>query len=210
MLSPLAVYAEMLERPHEHSVARFADGTVQRALVKRWTAAADEVDERALDGLDGPVLDIGCGPGRHLAALTRRGIFALGVDLSPVAVGLARGAGGRAIVGSVFDEVPRSGRWGSALLLDGNIGIGGRPERLLRRARDLLVPGGRILIELAPPSRSTSRTRVRLETPDATSQWFDWAEVSATDADRLLGDAGLALAALWEDRGRWFAVGLGR
>ena len=38
-----------------------------------------------------PVLDLGCGPGRHLAALRRRGKRGLGVDLSPVAVEFARG-----------------------------------------------------------------------------------------------------------------------
>jgi SAM-dependent methyltransferase len=206
MTSPLAVYAAMLERPDLPSIARFADGSAQRALVARWTSVADAVDERALRGLAGPVLDVGCGPGRHLSALSRSGIFALGVDLSPAAVGLARGAGGQAIVGSIFDEVPRGGGWSSALLLDGNIGIGGSPERLLRRVRDLLAPGGQIVIELAAPSRATVLTKVRLETASVTSEWFDWAEVSAADADPLLDGAGLTLASRWHAGGRWFAV----
>jgi hypothetical protein len=34
------------------------------------------------------------------------------------------------------------------LLLDGNIGIGGDPHRLLRRVRELLTPTGRLLVEL--------------------------------------------------------------
>jgi SAM-dependent methyltransferase len=206
MASPLAVYADMLERPYERSLARAADGSAWRPRVERWTATADAVDERAVAGLAGPVLDVGCGPGRHLCALARQGVVAVGIDVSPMAVGLARLAGAHAIVGSIFEEVPGSGRWGGALLLDGNIGIGGRPERLLRRVADLLAPGGRIVVELGAPSRATVRTRVRLETVRAASDWFDWAEVSAADADRLLGDAGLVVARRWHERDRWFVV----
>jgi hypothetical protein len=64
-------------------------------------------------------------------------VFALGVDLLPVAVELARGRGARAIVGSIFDELPGSGTWQSALLLDGDVGIGGAPARLLAGIRTL-------------------------------------------------------------------------
>ena len=207
LTSPLALYAHLLRGEHDDSpIARTIDGASRRARVDRWRAPADDVDERALAGLAGPVLDVGCGPGRHLHALARRGVFGLGVDLSPVAVGMARGAGAHAIVASIFDELPRTGHWGSALLLDGNIGIGGCPSRLLGRVRTLLAPGGRALVELEGPERPSVQTRVRLETASAFSDWFPWAEVSVTDAERFADDAGLELAARWEYGGRWFAV----
>lgn len=206
MASPLAVYADMLERPHQLSLARATDGSAWRPRVERWTRQADAVDERALAGLVGPVLDVGCGPGRHLCALARRGIAALGVDVSPTAVALATVTGARAMVGSIFEEVPQAGHWGSALLLDGNIGIGGSPERLLSRVAELLAPGGQILVELAAPWRPTVRTRVRLETLRAASDWFDWAEVSEADADRLLGEVGLMVVDRWHEHDRWFVV----
>ncbi len=206
MSSPLAVYAEMLAHPQERSVARLADGSELATPVHRWTAAVDAVDERALHGVRGPVLDVGCGPGRHLAALARRGVDALGVDISPVAVDLARRTGARAVVASIFDELPEHGRWGDALLLDGNIGIGGRPARLLSRMRELLAPGGRLVVELAPPWHATRRTRLRLETARASSDWFDWAVVSAGDADELLASAEYTVTARWHEHGRWFLV----
>jgi SAM-dependent methyltransferase len=206
MTSPLAVYADMLERPHQLSLARAADGSAWRPHIERWTGSADAVDERALARLAGPVLDVGCGPGRHLCALARRGVVALGIDVSATAVAQARAAGADAMVGSIFDEVPRSGRWGAALLLDGNIGISGSPERLLRRVTELLIPGGQILIELATPTRATVRTKIRLETVRAASDWFDWAEVSATDADRLLGELGLVVSDRWHEHDRWFVI----
>jgi SAM-dependent methyltransferase len=207
VLSPLVVYADILRGSAEDTpVARFADGSVRAARFDRWLGAADDVDERALHGLSGPVLDIGCGPGRHLHALARRGIFALGVDISSVAVDLARGGGGRAIVGSVFDELPGAGTWSSALLLDGNIGIGGHPERLLSRVRTLLAPGGRVVLELDEPTRPTIRTQIRLESCAAVSAWFDWAEVSAVDADRIAEAAGLQVSHRWREGDRWFVV----
>ena len=124
-----------------------------------------------------PVVDIGCGPGRHLAALRRAGKRALGVDLSPVAVQLARRRGGAAIPGDVFGAVPGAGRWRTALLLDGNVGIGGSPALLLRRTRELLAAGGLAIVELDPPGAPTFRTRIRIEAPDVVSEWFAWARV---------------------------------
>ncbi len=152
------------------------------------------------------MLDVGCGPGRHLQALARRGIFGLGVDLSPVAVELACGGGANAIVGSIFDDVPGTGRWRSALLLDGNIGIGGRLTRLLRRVNTLLVADGRTLVELAPPHASTIETLARLEGPSSVSDWFPWAEASASDIDAVAAQAGMRVVHDWSDHGRHFAL----
>jgi SAM-dependent methyltransferase len=205
MTPALALYAEGL-RLGKDLVARFADGSTRPLGVTRWIASADAVDERALRDVCGPVLDIGCGPGRHLHALARRGVFGLGVDLSAAAVGLARDAGARAIVASVFDELPGAGTWQSALLLDGNVGIGGDPVRLLNRVRTLLAPHGRLLVELAGPPALTRATRVRLETSRHTSDWFDWAEVSALDVSAVAGQAGLQVGRCWNEADRWFAV----
>jgi SAM-dependent methyltransferase len=144
-------------------------------------------------------------PWRHLHALARRGVFGLGVDLCPAAVELARGRGANAIVGSIFGEVPYAGRWRSALLLDGNIGIGGRPARLVARIASLLAPGGAILVELAGPETVTVETLARIETAAAVSDWFAWAEVSTASIDELAVAADMEVGEVWQQRGRWFA-----
>ena len=85
----------------------------------------------------GPVLDVGCGPGRLVLGLAQRGTVALGVDPAPAAVALARSRGAPVLQRSVFDPLPGQGRWRTVLLADGNIGIGGDPEPAaapLRRA----------------------------------------------------------------------------
>jgi SAM-dependent methyltransferase len=106
------------------------------------------VDHAVLDRCHGPTLDLGCGPGRLVAELARRGVPALGVDVSPAAVRLGRAAGASVLRRSVFDRLPGTGRWPHALLMDGNIGIGGDPAALLARARELVRPGtGEVVVE---------------------------------------------------------------
>src|SRR5439155_18654446 len=97
-------------------------------------------------------------------------------------------------------------RWGSALLLDGNIGIGGSPVTLLMRIASLLRPGGRVLAELAGPGTATAVMDVRVETDDARGPWFQWARVATDDAERIGCAAGLALEHEWSAGQRWFVA----
>jgi SAM-dependent methyltransferase len=200
-----SLYAEALARDGASLVCRDEDGRARRLPLARWLGPAGAVDERVLDRAIGPVLDVGCGPGRHVSSLARRGVLALGVDVSPVAVRLARARGAQAIERSIFDRLPGAGTWGSALLLDGNIGIGGRPDALLRRVAGLLAPGGRILLELDAPGAGADTQRLRLESDGAASGWFAWARVSIDALAGPAAAAGLAVAERWSDGGRWFA-----
>jgi SAM-dependent methyltransferase len=125
---------------------RLADGTLEPLPLDRWLGPVDDADALVLDQAEAPVIDLGCGPGRHAAALRAARIGALGVDLSPVAISIARRRGAAVVLADLFTAVPHAGRWRTALLLDGNIGIGGAPEVLLRRARELLSPGGAALV----------------------------------------------------------------
>ena len=206
-MHPLRLYADCLRRGTDHGeqLARFSDGTVVPLRVDRYLGLADETDELLLTDVCGPVLDVGCGPGRHLHALAARGVFALGVDLSPVAVDLARGRGARAIVGSIFDELPGSGTWRSALLLDGNIGIGGAPARLLARIGTLMCDEGEILVELDPPETATATVRARIETAQRARSWFPWARVSTAGIEPVAVAGGFEATETWSLGDRWFA-----
>lgn len=173
--------------------------------VERWLGPLTADDETVLDRVREPVLDVGCGPGRHVIALAHRGVLALGVDVSPVAVRLARSRGAMAIQGSVFDRVPGIGAWGSVLLLDGNLGIGGHPRGLLRRLVPLLASAGRVLVELEPGVGS-GRLEVRLHSEEAVSEVFPWAHVGVEDIDELAATAGLRVQERWKSGARAFAA----
>jgi SAM-dependent methyltransferase len=187
-----------------HARIRIAGGATQTLPLRRWLGPVDGADLAVLEHAAAPVLDIGCGPGRHLAALAARGHGGLGIDLSPVAVRLARARGAEAILRSVFADVPRPGTWRTALLLDGNVGIGGAPAALLARARALVEPGGAVLVETGPPGAPTRRLRVRLEAGGAVSPWFGWATVGADGIASLARAAGLVPRERFAAAGRWF------
>jgi SAM-dependent methyltransferase len=191
--------------PPPRARVRSADGTLEPLPLDRWVGAADAADTEVLALAEPSVLDLGCGPGRHLAALRACGKVALGVDLSPVAVRLARRRGAAAIPGDVFGDVPWAGRWRTALLMDGNVGIGGAPEALLRRTRELLAPGGAALVELDPPGAPTLCTRLRIEAPGVVSEWFRWARVGVDGIEPLAARAGLPVEDLRCPGGRWLA-----
>ncbi|MFC4530751.1 class I SAM-dependent methyltransferase [Sphaerisporangium dianthi] len=182
-----------------------ADGTRRPLESDRWLGPVDG-DEEMLSRCLPPVLDVGSGPGRLTVELTRRGLPALGIDITPHAVRLTRVAGGLALCRDVFGHVPGSGRWRTVLLADGNIGIGGDPDALLRRVRELVRPGGSVIAEVAPPGTATRVDRVRLRRGRSAGAWFDWATVSATDLPELAGRAGFPSAHCWTAAGRWFAA----
>jgi SAM-dependent methyltransferase len=172
-------------------------------------------DRDVLARVVGPVLDVGCGPGRHVAEMARRGQEALGLDTSAAAVDRARRRGAAVAHGSVFEPVPGAGAWVTVLLLDGNVGIGGDPVRLLRRCVTLLRPGGRLLVELEPPWQAGTCGPARIETYDSEpcanqrgrylGPWFSWATVSASQIESLAAATGFVVMETWSSANRWFA-----
>lgn len=209
-VSPLDVYGEDLNAALSGAPAQtwlhYEDDRRTLLDLPRWTEPAQDADLDLLSRCAGPVLDIGCGPGRLTAALHARGVECLGVDVAPIAVEVARRSGVVVLHASIYDAVLDDTTWQTVLLADGNVGIGGDPTRLLRRAHDLLVPGGSVLVELDPPSVPTAAVRVRLESSSgASSGWFPWAHVSAADIDHVSEGVDLCVHDRWVAAGRWFA-----
>jgi SAM-dependent methyltransferase len=161
-------------------------------------------DSSILDRCQGHTLDVGAGPGRLTVALGERGVPALGIDVTPAAVRLARSSGALALHRDVFAAVPGTGRWARVLLADGNIGIGGDPAALLGRVAELLKPAGRALVEVEPPGAPLAQEMVRLTRDGRSSGWFPWASIGADQVGGIGHRAGLALTETWTDAGRWF------
>jgi SAM-dependent methyltransferase len=131
--------------PDTGRVAAFTKGTEQEVgfLVN---ALGLEPGER--------VLDVGCGPGRHALALARRGINAVGVDMSEDFISLARDAAAadglpaRFQVGDVRD-LAYDGEFDAVVCLcQGGFGLlGGRDEpRAFERIAAALRPAGRLAL----------------------------------------------------------------
>jgi SAM-dependent methyltransferase len=184
---------------------RHDDGAVRTLPVRSWLGGrhADKGFDNALVALcEGPTIDLGCGPGRLVAELIKIGIPALGVDQSATAVALARRSGAPALRRDVFEPLPGTGRWRTVLLADGNVGLGGDPLRVLRRAAELLQPGGRCLAEFDSTTMGVRSGLVRLESSRTIGPWFRWASVGIDCAAVLADEVGLALTAIHPLGGR--------
>ena len=182
-----------------------ADGSTFPLTMDRWLSDVPSEEDDVLSRALPPVLDVGCGPGRHALALAARGVRVLGIDSAPEAVRIAADRGAPVLLRSVFDGVPGERRWGTALLMDGNIGIGGDPARLLARLHDLLRRKGRVLVEVEAPGRPMRSISARIEAGDSKSGAFPWAFVGADDIGALGLAAGFDLVDLWAGGTRWFA-----
>ena len=187
-------------------VLRLREGPERRLTVDQWHNPATSAEIGLLARLSGPVLDLGCGPGRLVVALAGIGVPALGIDASPHAVRAAISRGAPALCRSVFDPLPAEGRWRSVLLLDGNIGIGGDPVALLRRTRQLMIDTGTALVEVDPPGGSTAATTARIERDGSRTAWFPWASVAAGHFDALASRAGFRRVRWDRIDTRWFAT----
>jgi glycosyltransferase A (GT-A) superfamily protein (DUF2064 family)/SAM-dependent methyltransferase len=173
----------------------------------RWTRPADRVDELVVARCESPVLDIGCGPGRMVAALQRSGRAALGIDISTAAVAVSRRAGGQVLRRDLRLPLASEGRWGTALLLDGNIGIGGDVSWLLRRCRDIVGGGGLIICEIDPDPARDEAFEVVLSRPGRQSSPIPWASVGAHALVRVAATLDLIVTESWDaDRRSFLAL----
>lgn len=194
-------YARALRGPGHPLVLRTASGGTLVLDSARFTAAPDPVDHSVLDRCQGPTLDLGCGPGRLVAELARRGIPALGVDVAPAAVLLGRAAGAMVLQRSIFGRLPGAGRWPHALLMDGNVGIGGDPAALLARVRDLIRPGdGELVVETEPEDVHETHV-VTFETG---GEPFGWTRIGTEALAGLAVGLGLRGTERWSVGGRRF------
>lgn len=173
--------------------------------VLSWCAEASVLERSLLQSLNGPVLDIGCGPGRMLSAAQSAGLTALGLDTSTEAVNRALNRGAAALQLSVFAAVPHPGRWQSLLLMDGNIGIGGNIPVLLRRCRQLVAPAGTLLVELDPDDDTDASYRAVLEDSyGKRSEPFSWARTGLSGLESRAKAAGWTVTLTQRLQGRVF------
>lgn len=186
---------------------RGADGSMDRLPVDVWSGQLiGPFDSSVLGLCTGPTIDLGCGPGRFVAWLSARGTPALGVDSSRLAVNLARNRGGTVLHRDLFGELPGDGRWHHVLLMDGNIGIGANPYRLLNRVSELLGPNGTAMVEFDSPGVACGVRAIRLETRTVASPWFPWARAGLDAAPELAAKSGLSVVDRLSDSGRHLAV----
>ena len=114
-----------------------------------------------------------------------------------MAVELTRSRGVPVLLRDLFARLPGEGRWPTALVIDGNIGIGGDVDRVLRRLDALLAADGRAVIETAPEPTTDRTMQVRFARGGvATGPHFAWSVIGAVALAARAARVGLVFAIL--------------
>lgn len=114
-------------------------------------------EHEILRGIEGPVLDLGCGAGRHALFLQEHGHRVVGVDNSPGAVETCRRRGVTDVRLADLRSPPDDEAWGAVLLMCGNFGLAGGWEEtreLLAQIRELCRPGAVLLADSVDPTHN--------------------------------------------------------
>jgi SAM-dependent methyltransferase len=112
-------------------------------------------ERELLDGLEGPVLDLGAGPGSYALYLQDRGVEVTAAEYSPGARDVCRDRGCRDVTSiDIRDVRLEPGTFRSVIVMGNTLGAHQTPETfvpLLQRLREVVMPGGRLLFTMIDP-----------------------------------------------------------
>lgn len=212
-------------RPRTREIAERDDGFISAgegpeayfARFGRWPP----VERRALRWVRGCVLDAGVGAGRVALELQARGHDVVGIDVSPLAVEVARRRGVADARVLPLEAVDAGlGPIDTVVMFGNNFGLFGsaaKAQRLLRRLHRLTSERGRIVATSNDPSatedpshlayqarnrargRMPGQLRLRIRHRDHATPWFDYLIVSPDELQELTDGTGWHVRRLVED-----------
>jgi SAM-dependent methyltransferase len=176
------------------------------------------------------VLDVGCGAGRVALELQRRGREVVGIDVSPLALEVARRRGVENTRVLPFERIDDSlGRFDTVVMFGNNFGLFGGPKRartLLRRLQRLTSDDARILgssldvYDTDDPDnlayhelnrrrgRMPGELRLRVRHGLYASPWFDYLIVSREEMAAVAESGGWRLVRTIDEAESPFYVGV--
>lgn len=184
------------------------------------------IQQKAMDFVNGKVLDIGCGAGRHALYLQQKGFNVVGVDSSPLAIKVCKLRGlKKARMMSLESLRFKSGTFGTVLMLGGNFCLMGNPEkarRLLKKLRRITSKNAFIIAETRDPyktddplhleyqrlnrskGRLSGQTRIRVRFEKAVTKWIEWLMVSKEEMEQLISGTGWRISQFIDSGNSWY------
>ena len=181
------------------------------APLRRWSRP----ERTALRLVGGRALDIGCGAGRVEIELQERGHEVVGIDVSPLALEVARRRGAKDVRQLAVTQVgPGLGHFDTIVMFGNNCGLLGNRRRapwLLRRFKSITRPGAKILAGSTDPyttdnpehlayheqnrrrGRMGGQLRIRVRYGHYTTPWFDYLLASPRELAELAEGTGWEL-----------------
>ncbi len=175
---------------------------------KDWS----DSQKRAMRYVEGRVLDIGCGAGRHSLYLQEKGFDVLAIDISPLAIKVCRMRGIKRTKILPITQITSSlGAFDTILLLGGNFGLLGSFKRvryLLRRFKAMTSKKAKIIAESTDPyktieschleyhrlnekrKRMPGQWRARVRYKKYATPWFDFLLVSTEEMKKIISGTG--------------------
>lgn len=185
-------------------------------------------ERRAMRFVRGRVLDLGCGAGRVGLHLQSRGHEVVGIDVSPLAVQIARERGLADVrLGTLDTAVRADERFDTILLLGNNLGLlaGEQPgRRLLRKLARVATDRGRILAGSYDPYEGASELarryhdrnrergrmggveRLRVRYRQYATPWYDVRFASREEVAQLAQGTGWVASRFVDDGAGYVAV----
>jgi SAM-dependent methyltransferase len=187
-----------------------------------------EPERAVFEYVEGRVLDIGAGAGRHSLVAQRRQLEAVAIDISPGAIEVCRRRGVEDARLLPLAEIEGSlGAFDTVLLLCGNFGLAGSAAEtvsFLERLHSVTNPGGRIVLDTVDPhfendeadlaylARNLARGRmpgqvtIRIRYGELATPWYDLLCVSAAELDALIEGTGWRSICRHEDGADLYTV----
>jgi len=170
------------------------------------------IEQKAMQFVKERVLDIGCGAGRHLLHLQKKGFDVLGIDTSPLAVKICKLRGAKkAKVTSIEDAAFKPKSFDTIIMMGNNFGLFGsfkKARKLLKKFHKMTSDNALIIADTRNPyktdnpahleyhrsnkqkGRMGGQVRIRVRFGKYATEWFDYLMVSKEEMETILDGTG--------------------
>ena len=179
------------------------------------------IEKQAMRHVEGEILDIGCGAGRHALYLQDEGHPVTAIDASPLAVQVSKARGVKNAQALNITRLSRRlGRFDTVLMMGNNFALLGTPKRakwLLRRFAGMTSPAGKIIAFSRDPyqtdipehiefhawnkehGRMAGEARIRVRYKKFVTPWIDFLMVSQQEMVAILAETPWQVSTFLDD-----------